>query len=62
MIFTAIGFAVLAAVAGATAALAYGYRGQRDQEREQVRYLRAELAARPPSNVTQHPSARGTQF
>lgn len=30
--------------AGAFGALAYGYRGQRDQEREQVVWLRKELA------------------
>lgn len=35
----------LALAAGAFGALAYGYRGQRDQEREQVVYLRHELAA-----------------
>lgn len=34
-----------ALAAGAFGALAYGYRGQRDQEREQVVYLRKELAA-----------------
>lgn len=36
----AVGFALLAGAAGA---LAYGYRGQRDQEREQVVYLRQQL-------------------
>lgn len=48
-----------ALAAGAFGALAYGYRGQRDQEREQVVYLRKQLEARtnpPPSN-----DARGTQ-
>lgn len=33
-----------AVLAGAAGSLAYGYRGQRDQEREQVTYLRKELA------------------
>lgn len=33
-----------ALAAGAFGALAYGYRGQRDQEREQVVWLRKELA------------------
>jgi len=47
-----------ACFAGAAGALAYGYRGQRDQEREQVVYLRKQLEARtnPPP-----PDARGTQ-
>lgn len=47
-----------ALAAGAFGALAYGYRGQRDQEREQVIYLRKQLEVRnpPPSN-----DARGTQ-
>ena len=36
---------ITALAAGAFGALAYGYRGQRDQEREQVVYLRKELAA-----------------
>ena len=48
-----------ACFAGAAGALAYGYRGQRDQEREQVIYLRKQLEARtnpPPSS-----DARGTQ-
>lgn len=35
-----------ALAAGAFGALAYGYRGQRDQEREQVVYLRRQLEAR----------------
>jgi hypothetical protein len=52
MIITA---AILAAVfAGAAGALAYGYRGQRDQEREQVNYLRGQLASSrgdPRANV-----------
>lgn len=41
---------VFAIVAGGATALAYGYRGQRDQEREQVIYLRKQLEARnnPP--------------
>lgn len=30
---------------GAAGALAYGYRGQRDQEREQVTYLRKQVDA-----------------
>jgi hypothetical protein len=38
-----IAYAVLAALAGGAIALAYGYRGQRDQEREQVVYLRGQL-------------------
>lgn len=38
-----IAYAVLAALAGGAIALAYGYRGQRDQEREQVVYLRSQL-------------------
>ena len=42
-----------ALAAGAFGALAYGYRGQRDQEREQVVYLRKELAAaRAPTPPT----------
>ena len=42
-----------ACFAGAAGALAYGYRGQRDQEREQVVYLRKELAAaRAPTPPT----------
>lgn len=48
-----------ALAAGAFGALAYGYRGQRDQEREQVMYLRKQLEARtnpPPPN-----EQRGTQ-
>ena len=50
---------IAACVAGAASALAYGYRGQRDQEREQVVYLRKQLEARtnpPPPN-----EQRGTQ-
>jgi len=50
---------VFAIVAGGATALAYGYRGQRDQEREQVIYLRKQLEARvnpPPPN-----ESRGTQ-
>jgi type II secretory pathway pseudopilin PulG len=39
--FTAI---IATLLAGAAGALAYGYRGQRDQEREQVNYLRDQLA------------------
>lgn len=41
---------VTALAAGFFGALAYGYRGQRDQEREQVIYLRKQLEARtnPP--------------
>lgn len=41
---------VAACAAGAFGALAYGYRGQRDQEREQVMYLRKQLETRtnPP--------------
>lgn len=44
---------ITALAAGAFGALAYGYRGQRDQEREQVVYLRKQLEARtnpPPTN------------
>ena len=44
---------ITALAAGAFGALAYGYRGQRDQEREQVIYLRKQLDARtnpPPRN------------
>jgi len=50
---------ITALAAGAFGALAYGYRGQRDQEREQVIYLRKQLEARvnpPPPN-----ESRGTQ-
>lgn len=44
---------ITALAAGAFGALAYGYRGQRDQEREQVVYLRKELAAaRAPTPPT----------
>ena len=58
MIFTAIGFAVLTAIAGAATALAYGYRGQRDLEREQVTYLRKQLASEPPPKPgAAHPSS-----
>lgn len=42
-----IAYAILTAIAGGAIALAYGYRGQRDQEREQVVYLRAQLAGTP---------------
>lgn len=45
---------ITALAAGAFGALAYGYRGQRDQEREQVQWLRKELASMrgstPPTN------------
>ena len=44
---------IAACFAGAAGALAYGYRGQRDMEREQVIYLRKQLEARtnpPPRN------------
>ncbi|MGE0533173.1 MAG: hypothetical protein AB7P35_17830 [Hyphomonadaceae bacterium] len=34
---------IFALAAGAAGALAYGYRGQREQEREQVTYLRKRL-------------------
>lgn len=49
---------ITALAAGAFGALAYGYRGQRDQEREQVIYLRKQLEARtnPPPN-----ESRGAQ-
>lgn len=47
---------IAACLAGACGALAYGYRGQRDMEREQVVYLRKELAAAraptPPTGST----------
>ena len=41
---------ITALAAGFFGALAYGYRGQRDQEREQVVWLRKELAdvRKPP--------------
>ncbi len=48
-----------ALAAGAFGALAYGYRGQRDQEREQVIYLRKQLEVR--SNPPPSSDARGTQ-
>lgn len=38
-------------LAGAAGALAYGYRGQRDQEREQVNYLRQRLARFEPEGA-----------
>lgn len=40
-----MGLVVLAIATGAAGALAYGYRGQRDQEREQVIYLRRQVDA-----------------
>lgn len=49
---------ITALAAGAFGALAYGYRGQRDQEREQVVYLRKELAtARAPTPTTPQSTA-----
>lgn len=53
-----------ALAAGAFGALAYGYRGQRDQEREQVVYLRKELASArtpppPPATSTAVAVPRG---
>ncbi len=39
-----VGFAITLFVSGAASALAYGYRCQRDQEREQIGYLRQQLA------------------
>lgn len=39
--------------------LAWGYRGQRDLEREQVTYLRKQLASEPPTKpgaAAPHPS------
>ena len=39
-----LGFAITLFVSGAASALAYGYRCQRDQEREQIGYLRQQLA------------------
>ena len=44
MIGIILGTFLCALITGAAGALAYGYRGQRDQEREQVEYLRRELA------------------
>lgn len=55
-----IAYAVLTAIAGGAIALAYGYRGQRDQEREQVVYLRAQLAPKP-GNVAAIQDQRGAQ-
>lgn len=55
---------ITALAAGAFGALAYGYRGQRDQEREQVVYLRKELAsarAPTPQPPQQNTDTRGTQ-
>ncbi|GIK48002.1 MAG: hypothetical protein BroJett013_06990 [Alphaproteobacteria bacterium] len=46
MIGIILGTFLCALITGAAGALAYGYRGQRDQEREQVEYLRAQLSAR----------------
>lgn len=43
ILLTIVAIASAGAASGA-ACLAYGYRGQRDQEREQVTYLRKELA------------------
>lgn len=54
----ALGLALVAA-AGACG-LAWGYRGQRDQEREQVVYLRAQLAPKP-GNVAAIQDQRGAQ-
>lgn len=58
----ALGFALVAA--GAAGALAYGYRGQRDQEREQVVYLRTQLrearglpAPKSPQREEQEPAS-----
>lgn len=48
---------ITALAAGAFGALAYGYRGQRDQEREQVVYLRKELAAARSSSPPEQPSS-----
>ena len=49
--------AIALAAAFGAAGLAWGYRGQRDQEREQVVYLRAQLrearTPSPPENVKQ---------
>jgi hypothetical protein len=54
---------ITALAAGAFGALAYGYRGQRDQEREQVVWLRKELAdvRKPPPPTPQGEAQRGTQ-
>lgn len=66
---------ITALAAGAFGALAYGYRGQRDQEREQVVYLRRQLETRggypgapqlpapspPSSNVAPHPRSQSGQ-
>lgn len=43
---------LLACLAGAAGALAYGYRGQRDLEREQVTYLRKQLEGFTAGPVT----------
>lgn len=54
---------ITALAAGFFGALAYGYRGQRDQEREQVVWLRKELAdvRKPPPPTPQGEAQRGTQ-
>lgn len=55
---------ITALAAGAFGALAYGYRGQRDMEREQVVYLRKELAAArapTPQPPQQNNDTRGPQ-
>ncbi len=58
-----VGFAITLFVSGAASALAYGYRCQRDQEREQVVWLRKELAdvRKPPPPTPQGEAQRGTQ-
>lgn len=52
-IVIACSFAMLAS------GLAWGYRGQRDLEREQVTYLRKQLASEPPPKpgAAAHPSS-----
>lgn len=55
---------VFAIVAGGATALAYGYRGQRDQEREQVVWLRKELASlrgAPPPRGDEAAASRDTK-
>lgn len=57
---------VAACFAGAAGALAYGYRGQRDMEREQVVYLRKQLEATrtppsTPSTAVAHPGPRAIE-
>lgn len=58
MIGIILGTFLCALITGAAGALAYGYRGQRDQEREQVEYLRKQLEQRPLSAVAQLPAPK----